>query len=48
MSSAYLLMNGDASVRKKGTANSIAMVTTMVAVVSRTKLQNNIPASMFC
>ena len=43
----YLPIKGEASARKKGTDNSIATATTMVAVVRRAKLRNNIVASMF-
>jgi hypothetical protein len=43
----YLAMNGAISARTKGTANSSVAATTMVADVRRTKLRNNIRASMF-
>jgi hypothetical protein len=43
----YLPMKGDISAKMKGTANSSAAATTTAAVVSRTKLRINIPASMF-
>jgi hypothetical protein len=42
----YWLMNGDASARKKGTANRTATATTMLAAVRRMNVRSNIPASM--